>query len=162
MPLQQTSFAVYDPFSKEMPRPKHLSNYKLVTAEVEALIARVFTERKGNLHVCAILRTDETRHNWLNLTMALPNLGVRRELLQAKEYAGAMGHAEQLLDGTFRLASPEEEAACRVKDVQAKEKKLAERENKKRSEHQAAGRAMADAFQTTLAEHKAPALAGKK
>ena len=165
MPLQQTSFAVYDPFSKAMPSPKHLANYKLVIAEVESLIAKLFAERKGNLHICAILRTDETQHAWLNLTMALPNLGVRRELLQAPEYAGAMGHAEQLLDGMFRVATPEEEAVCRKRDFDARETKLAARENVKRRDNQAAGRAMAEAFSETLAaarQENKPGLAGKK
>lgn len=119
MPLQ-TSYPIYDPYSKAMPNAEHISDYKMFERRAKALIKKVYDAgiaagKHDPFEVCCINREHPGHHTYLRLAMDMPELDVRCDL----QYGGAMGHAEQILEGMWRIASADEEKVCRQKDIDA-------------------------------------------
>src|SRR6185312_9463990 len=72
--------------------------------------------------VCAIFRPKPEIHRWLCL--ASPDLSGVNVRQYAVPYAGALSHAETLLEGDWYIANPEEEAACVMRDKSDRAKAL--------------------------------------
>lgn len=120
---------LYHPFEKARRPSAFAPSYKHVQQHAYALIAEVFTKRqaagKANpFLICAINRDKPAIHRWMNLATRLDDKGIDPGALNLYENAGALALAEALLDGTWYIASDEEEAACVAFDVKEREEAL--------------------------------------
>src|SRR5688572_15266446 len=108
-----------DPFTGAEIRFK---NWKQIVAGCYELIRKCVAEneRRGKtgderFHVCALHQHykakgyDAPRHGYFNLMCHEPEMGITCSSPKAA-YGGYLGHAEILLSGKWRIATPEEEA----------------------------------------------------
>ncbi len=120
---------LYHPFEK-VRRPSTLApSYKHVQQHAYALIKEVFTKRseagfKNPFLVCAINRSKPEIHRWFNLATRIDEANINPADFGLYENAGALAHAEALLDGEWYIGSKDEETACAAKDVKEREEAL--------------------------------------
>ena len=131
----QTTYPVFDAFAKESPQAEHLSELKQYNQRCYALVRKVYERnlaagKKGKelFRAYARLRAMPMDHTIFNLAMPLPKYEIFPEDHGAPVYAGAMGAAETLLNGEYRICSIEEEAECKKQDVDDHNAKIAQRE----------------------------------
>jgi hypothetical protein len=126
MPAQ--GYRIHDPFKADLNDPSFIESTSAYERLCLDLIFRVHERnekigRKGQdcFIICAIHR-QKGIHNYFNLAMNIPQLTSRG--IRCSEYGGALGHAEQLLEGDWRIATPDEEKTCREKDEEARRAKV--------------------------------------
>ena len=129
-----TTFPVHDPWSRETPQAEHLGELRQFNQRCYALVKKVLDRnqaagKKGKeiFWVYGIMRARPECHVIFNLAMKLDKYEIFPLDLGVPEYSGAMGCAETLLGGAYRIASIEEEAECIQRDIKAREAKLAQR-----------------------------------
>lgn len=131
----QTTYPVYDPWAKENPPAEHLSELRQYNQHCFALVKKVYERNKAAgkkgkelFWALGILRARPDKV-WVNFNLAMPL--AKYEIFPrdegAVDYGGAMGAAETLLNGEYRIANIEEEAECRRKDIEAHNAVMARR-----------------------------------
>lgn len=130
-----TTFPVYDPWIKETPHADHIGELRAFNQKCYALVRKVYERntaagKKGKeaFYAVGIHRTQPNRNFTFNLAMQLPKYEIFPRDVGAVEYAGAMGAAETLLNGEYRIASLEEEVEVKKWEEKARSEKLAQRE----------------------------------
>lgn len=118
---QVTGNQLFKPWLKTRENLGQPRNVKQVRAACDALIAEVVTKNaergiKNPFVVCAINRNNSTIHRWFNLAMTVSDEVRPSNFQGVLEYAGALGHAEALLEGDWYIAGPEEEEKRRAFD----------------------------------------------
>lgn len=129
-----TTFPVYDPWSKDAPAAEHLSELRSYNQRIYALVKSVVERNKAAgkkgkdiFTVCGIHRRDGF-HVFFYLAMQISKYEIYPLDEGAPQYEGALTAAEALMDGRYRIASLEEEAECKQRDVEAHNAKMAQRE----------------------------------
>ena len=115
---------LYNPWKKERIASVFVKggNINVIGKACDDLIQEVFSKQKAAgkakpFLVCAIHR-EKPIHAWMNLSTTY-SVDIRPEYPD-KDYAGARGNAEALLQGDWYIASPEEYAECERKDADAR------------------------------------------
>lgn len=130
--MQVNGFRIFNAFGKERGQETIVPSWGHVEIHALAVIEHVYKRNVQNSSVepfqcCAIHRDRPNVHRWFNLQKPIPERQVGDAT--TPEYGGAMRHAVSLLSGEWRVASLEEEAACRKLDEAAT---VAERDRRER------------------------------
>ncbi len=119
---------LYNPWKKERVATVFVKggNINVIGKSCDDLIREVFAKNKAvgkskPFLVCGIHR-EKGIHAWMNLATTY-SVEIRPEYPD-KDYAGARGNAEALLQGDWYIASPEEYAECERKDADDRAKAL--------------------------------------
>lgn len=131
MPVMQ--FYAVDPGTGRELKIKNVHEY---AAECYELIRRCVKENEENrgkqgdarFIVCGIHK-EKGHHVWFNFLCHEPKRGIVCSSPRAA-YAGHQGQAEILMSGKWRLATADEEIACRQRDEDKAANKMREREKK--------------------------------
>jgi len=123
MPLGSTVIA-FDPVTgKQLEFKSHREIVRACYKFIKQCVAE--NEKRGKTGddrfiICAISKNNPALHIYPNLTCHEPEQDL--ECSSPKmAYAGHLNHAEMMFSGEWRLATAEEEAACRKQDDEQKE-----------------------------------------
>ena len=126
--MPSMGYRIFNPWDAQLGHGDFCEHLSDIERRCEALILEAYEHnvkqgKKGQArHIVCGIHREKDIHNWFNLAMNLPILRMKGVRCQA--YAGAMGHAETLLSGEWRIANEKEEAACRAKDAAAAKDKM--------------------------------------
>lgn len=121
--MPSMGYRIFNPWDAQLGHGDFVEQLRDIERRCEALIIEAYERnlkmgKTGQaLHIVCGIHREKGIHNWFNLAMNLPALRIRG--VRCQEYAGAIGHAETLLSGEWRIANEKEEAECRAKDVAA-------------------------------------------
>lgn len=120
---------LFNPWKREQENLVLAQTPREVSRFATALVVEIFNKNKAlgksnPFSVCAILRNKPTIHRWFNVAMTIDAHNISPRHYGVHEYAGALSLAETLLDGSYYIASPEEEAVCAARDAKDREQAL--------------------------------------
>lgn len=131
---------LYDPDSLQRDRGEEVHGAQASALRAISLIKSITEKRRiagRNPYLICVISRDSGEHRWQNLSPT---------------YAGSVSNAENLLRGTWRVASFLEEDACKSHDENARVAELELRNQIRISELMSAGRGIMSAVHSADAE----------
>ena len=149
--LQTVAYKLHDPYGKAAPR--EVANIRQVEAATIALGKKIVEvgEAQGKtgeaLYTVCAIHKEKGIHRWFCIAWHILEPEMNHGV---PSYAGAQSLLECLLDGVWRIGTPEEEKARAAQDIKDRENALAAEERKQAAGSMRAGEQFAAAVTAAL------------